>query len=199
MDEYETLKKQIAELPIGYITTRKVSGKTYFYHQGTENGKPFSRTIAEADVPAMQEKIDRRKTLIKQLKALPPAKIPSGTSSDSIDTETESDENARFYTNVTFADALTDFIRPAVDFQKRDCYGIVSAFVNGKREDKVCAVYGLRRTGKTTLLKQLLLDLSEEQFSHAAYIKTTTTDTIVNLNKYIVTLWDAGYRYLFID
>lgn len=193
MDENTEIEAQIAGLPLGYITKRKIGEKTYFYHQGTENGKPFSKTVAAEDVPALQEKIDLRKTLEKRLKeqGLLPKKKPA---------EPHVTEKQRpFLTNVTYGDALADFVASAADLQKRDCYGTVSAFLNGRAEDKVCAVYGLRRTGKTTLLKQLLLDFGKEQFAKSAYIKATTFDTIANVNKDLVSLRDAGYRYLFID
>ena len=49
-------------------------------------------------------------------------------------------------------------------------------YVKGPAVDKVCVVYGLRRTGKTTMLKQKMLSFTEEQLAHAAYIKARTTD-----------------------
>ena len=94
---------------------------------------------------------------------------------------------------------LKNFAEPSKKFQKRDCFETVKKYVYGETEDKVCVVYGLRRTGKTTILKQFISEFDEERFSKTAYIKCRTTDTIANLNKDIIKLRDAGYKYLFID
>ena len=39
----EELEQQIAELPVGYISKKKIHGKERFYHQWTEDGKVRSK------------------------------------------------------------------------------------------------------------------------------------------------------------
>ena len=47
--------------------------------------------------------------------------------------------------------------------KKRDCFPEIQDYLyNTAKENKICAIYGLRRTGKTTLLKQAIEELSEE-------------------------------------
>ena len=65
--------------------------------------------------------------------------------------------------------------------------------------DRVCLVYGLRRTGKTTMLRQAIADLSEEKFAKCAYIKARTSDTMADINHDLKALYALGYKYIFID
>lgn len=41
--------------------------------------------------------------------------------------------------------------------QKRDCLSSLLDYLKAENNSKVCILYGLRRTGKTVLLKQALL------------------------------------------
>ena len=104
-----------------------------------------------------------------------------------------------FNTNVAYGTALLNFAEPARKFKKRDCYSEIKDYINADIEDKVCVVYGLRRTGKTTLIKQIILSLDEGQRQKAAYIKCTAKNTVAALNKDIAILRDLSYKYLFID
>ncbi|MCR4713224.1 MAG: AAA family ATPase [Treponemataceae bacterium] len=98
-----------------------------------------------------------------------------------------------------YGNLIKPFTESAKNFEKRDCYSIIENYINEKIEDKVCVVYGLRRTGKTTLIKQIILSFSDEQKSKTAYIKGTVNDTIAALNNDIKQLRDSGFKYLFID
>ncbi len=87
----------------------------------------------------------------------------------------------------------------AKDFKKRDCYEKISSYLYGKPADKVCLVYGLRRTGKTTLLKQLVLDMKEEDRKQTIYIKARVGETIADLNKDIKLAREQGIKFFLID
>ncbi len=189
MSQIEELEKQIAELPSGYITHRTVNKKIYYYRQGSKDGEQFSIRIPDDEVDSVSEKIALRKLLERQLKSLHVA---------SPDRKTVS-EKLILTSSVITGSVLRNFSEPAKRFQKRDCFNTVEKYVYGETEDKVCVVYGLRRTGKTTLLKQIMAGFNEETFSRTAYIKCRITDTIANLNRDIIQLRDAGYTYLFID
>lgn len=107
--------------------------------------------------------------------------------------------NLNLISNFSIGQILKDFAEPVRNFKKRDCFDIIKNYVYGKTQDKVCLVYGLRRTGKTTLLKQLISEFDESMLLKTVYIKCRTTDTIGNLNKDIIILRDAGFKYIFID
>lgn len=189
MTEIEKLENQIAELPKGYVTHRTVNKKVYYYRQGTNNGEQFSIRIPDEEVDFVSKQIELRKQLEKQLKTIAVKTTPKKIANPSLNLST----------SCSTGQVLRNFAKPSRKLQKRDCYETVKKYVYGGTEDKVCVVYGLRRTGKTTLLKQLISEFDEENFSKTAYIKCRTKDTIANLNKDIIQLRDAGYKYLFID
>ena len=61
-----------------------------------------------------------------------------------------------FYTNVKAGDDLVPLCKVVSPYKKRDCFQHLSDFVNGNYDGRVCILYGLRRTGKTTLLFQMI-------------------------------------------
>ena len=71
--------------------------------------------------------------------------------------------------------------------------------VNTPYYGKVCALYGLRRTGKTTVMLQSILDLADNQFNKIAWIDITEEDTMASLYLDLQKLNDDGYQYVFID
>lgn len=64
------LEKEIATLPIGYISKKTIGGKTRYYRQWTENGKIKSKYIPNEEYDEVSQAIARRKELQKQLKEL---------------------------------------------------------------------------------------------------------------------------------
>ena len=101
-----------------------------------------------------------------------------------------------FYTNVVTGAGLQALANSVAKYGKRDCFSTLQKFVNGSYDGKICILYGLRRTGKTTLLFQMLSDLPIEK---TAYIKVQTTDDMSRLTKDLKALYELGYRYAFID
>lgn len=101
-----------------------------------------------------------------------------------------------FYTNVVTGTGLQALANSVAKYGKRDCFSTLQKFVNGSYDGKICILYGLRRTGKTTLLFQMLSELPIER---TAYIKVQTTDDMSQLTKDLKALFELGYRYVFID
>ena len=101
-----------------------------------------------------------------------------------------------FYTNVVTGAGLRALANSVAKYGKRDCFSILQKFVTGSYDGKICILYGLRRTGKTTLLFQMLSELPIEK---TAYIKVQTTDDMSRLTKDLKALFELGYRYVFID
>lgn len=100
-----------------------------------------------------------------------------------------------FNTHVVIGNSLELFTKTVRNYKKRYCYKDLLAYLNSD-SDKVCILYGLRRTGKTTMLFQALKDID---ISKAAYIKIKESDDMAMLVKDINMLNDKGYKYLFID
>ena len=101
-----------------------------------------------------------------------------------------------FHTNVVTGGGLQALANSVAKYGKRDCFSTLQKFVAGSYDGKICILYGLRRTGKTTLLFQMLSELPIER---TAYIKVQTTDDMSRLTKDLKVLFELGYRYVFID
>lgn len=101
-----------------------------------------------------------------------------------------------FHTNVVTGTGLRALANSVAKYGKRDCFSILQKFVTGSYDGKICILYGLRRTGKTTLLFQMLSELPIEK---TAYIKVQTIDDMSRLTKDLKALFELGYRYAFID
>lgn len=105
-------------------------------------------------------------------------------------------QTTEFHTNVVTGAGLQALANSVAKYGKRDCFSTLQKFVNGSYDGKICILYGLRRTGKTTLLFQMLSELPIEK---TAYIKVQTTDDMSRLTKDLKVLFELGYRYVFID
>ena len=105
-------------------------------------------------------------------------------------------QTTEFHTNVVTSTGLQALANSVAKYGKRDCFSTLQKFVNGSYDGKICILYGLRRTGKTTLLFQMLSELPIEK---TAYIKVQTTDDMSRLTKDLKVLFELGYRYVFID
>lgn len=101
-----------------------------------------------------------------------------------------------FHTNVVTGTGLRALANSVAKYGKRDCFSILQKFVTGSYDGKICILYGLRRTGKITLLFQMLSELPIEK---TAYIKVQTIDDMSRLTKDLKALYELGYRYAFID
>lgn len=108
-------------------------------------------------------------------------------------------EQTRFQTNVVTGPALLAMAEGVRGWQKRDCYGQLDAYLYSKEYDRVCLLFGLRRTGKTTLLRQAVLEMMPEDAAKTAYIKATVLDTMAALNRDMASLRDLGYKYILLD
>lgn len=105
-------------------------------------------------------------------------------------------QTTEFHTNVVTGTGLQALANSVAKYGKRDCFSTLQKFVAGSYDGKICILNGLRRTGKTTLLFQMLSDLPIEK---TAYIKVQTTDDMSRLTKDLKALFELGYRYVFID
>ena len=172
---------EISKLPVGNITHKTIRGKSRMYLQWREDGKSRSRYIKaeeEADIAAA---VELRKKLETEYRNLKNGRI----------VETEP-----FLTNVKTKDELTAACRSVEKFGQRECMSVLKKYLRSDVSGKVCLIYGLRRTGKTTMLMQAISELPKEK---TAYIKIMTTDSMANLNHDLKLLSGLGYQYVFID
>ena len=177
--EIQELEEQIGELPVGYISKKNIHGKIRYYRQWTESGKIKSQYIKEEELEEIQDQISRRRELQQRLKEL--------NQKDKDSRRTYGGERKRngktyaepeFETNVLIGEELLAMAGNIQSHKKRDCYKQLSAYLEGEGGERVCIVSGLRRTGKTTMIRQAILDMDVEQVKKTAYIKTTAADNM---------------------
>lgn len=179
------LEKRIQELPSGGLTKKTINGKTYTYYQWTEDKKQRAKVVKEQEAEYLAEKIAERKVLEEKLKGLPP--------------DLQEDRTEAYIANVVVGEELIAASSIVAGLEKRNIYSELEAFVYSQPQDKVLILYGLRRTGKTTLIRQLIYSMTDEDRAKAAFIQVNRTNTLADLNKDLKLLWSRGFRYIFID
>ena len=184
------LEQQISALPAGSITKKTVSGKDYFYHRWTENKKRREKYIPAEEVDSFQKQVARRKALEKELKVLQKQLPKKSVSAVSAHT---------FATNIRTGEALRTFSASVRKYRKRECFRQLHDYIYGEQQDKVFILYGLRRTGKTTMIRQIFVEMSDAELSKAAFIQITARDTLADVNRDLKTLEEQGFRYVFLD
>lgn len=185
------LEREIARLPEGAVTKKRIKDRDYYYHRVTRNGKRTETYISFESVEDLKDKIERRRELEKRLKEL--------KSEYALTNPSESVRGYGYKTIVRYGRNLEAQIASVRKFKKRECYGVLRNYIFGDCNDKVLIVYGLRRTGKTTMIRQVLADLSEDEFDKAAFIQVTAKDTLADLDSDLRLLENKGYKYVFID
>lgn len=191
-DQIAKLEAQIEALPKGSVAKKNVNGKIYYYHRYNENGKRTEKYIDFDSVEVLRVQIVERKALEVKLKELKKkAGIPVRKS--------QKKESLSFHTSILTGNKLKKFVAEVNNYKKRECYSQLRDFVYGDIRDRVFILYGLRRTGKTTMIRQLIADMSETDFAKAAFIQITPKDTLADVNKDMNLLEQEGYKYIFID
>lgn len=188
------IEREIAALPAGSITTKKIKNGTYYYHRVTINGKRRETYVDPVRAFFLKEQIEQRKTLEKELKLL---KLSLPKTPDRI--EALRDSASSFHTYLRTGDALENFAAPVKHYQKRDCYVRLQNFLYDNTTEKVMILYGLRRTGKTTLIRQAIAEMNGEDLKKAAFIQVKSTDTLADVNADLRQLEAAGFHYIFMD
>ena len=108
-------------------------------------------------------------------------------------------EQKNYRTTVRTGRQLEAQIALTKRYKKRECISALRDYVLGEPQDKVFIIYGLRRTGKTTMIRQILTELSEAEFEKAAFIQVRSRDTLADVDADIRLLEEKGFKYIFID
>lgn len=190
LDRIAELEEQVAALPCGSISTKKVKGKQYYYHRRTENKKRIEKYIPAEEVDALREQIRQRKELEAELKELK-QKIPR----DKVTAVWKGD----FITSVRTGQSLRAFSLSVLNYKKRGIYEKLQEYVFGESNEKVLILYGLRRTGKTTMIRQLIGQMSDAELAKTAFIQVTAKNTLADVNCDLKHLEEQGCRYVFLD
>lgn len=184
------LKRQIEMLPAGSITKKTVNGKVYFYHRWTEEKKRREKYLPAEEVDSFREKIERRKALEKELKALQKQQLAQVRPAKPA---------YSFRTNVRTGESLRAFSASVRRYRRRECFQHLHDYIYGEPQDRVLILYGLRRTGKTTMIRQIFAEMSDAELEKAAFIQITAKDTLADVNRDLRMLENLGFCYVFLD
>ena len=182
------LEQQISNLPVGSITKKTVNGKEYFYHRWTEDKKRKEKYIPVDELENFHAQIEQRKKLDQDLKALK-KQLP----------KTKSMDASMFTTNVRTGETLRSFAKSVRGYRRRECFQQLYDYVYGDPQDKVFILYGLRRTGKTTMIRQIFAEMRDTELAKAAFIQITAKDTLADVNRDLKILEAHGFCYVFLD
>ena len=172
-EQLAKLDEQIEALPAGSISAKKVNGHTYFYHRWYEGKTKKEQFIPEAELEKLKSQIAQRKELNEQRKELK-KQLPKERR------KTHSKIPIEFITTVRRGQELRELSIPVLNYRRRECYTCLQDYVFGPRSDKVFVLYGLRRTGKTTMIRQILADMGDEMLERTAFIQISQKNTLAD-------------------
>lgn len=214
--QIEELDRQIAQLPAGSISAKTISGRVYYYHRWYENRKRKEKYIPADQAASMRGQIARRKALETQRRKLQEdlrkaegtgyrfvreTTVPygSGGTLPPIGYYAGSGYSYEFRTLIRAGRQLHAFADPVREWKRREIYRTLSDYIFGEFREKVFILYGLRRTGKTTMIRQILTDMNEEQLGQTAFLQVRPGNTVSDVNADLQYLETMGIRYLFLD
>ena len=189
------IERQLSELPSGSVVTKKVSGRTYFYHRTSKDGRRHEQYVPAEQVEALRHSIERRRALAHELKELREPAVKSAPPCR----HQQTFPALELRTNVLHGDSLINFAAGIASWQERSCIHALRAYLEEGRTDRVFVLYGLRRTGKTTLIRQAILHMTPEQQRRCAFIQVASGNTLADINTDLRALRDAGFGTVFVD
>lgn len=186
-EEYNKIIAEIEILPSGGITYKKINGKEYAYYQWREEGKQRSRRTKDEELEELAKQIERRKELQNLIKDIDIQEVD------------KKKESHQLRCAVRIGKELEHFVKPVAKWVKRECYQQLHDYVYGDIHDRVYILYGLRRTGKTTLIRQLISEMDSAMRSKTVFIQIQDSKSLDDVNQDLKYLEQKGYRYVFID
>ena len=187
----EEIKNEIANLPPGNVSYKTIRGSKRMYLQWSEGGKKLSKYVKKEDEATVFERVNKRKKLEEELRKIESSRILSEEGNDS-----EALLIEKYETHVIFGSELEKMCVSTRKSGRRDCFRELEMFLDRDEDGRVCIIYGLRRTGKTYMIRQAIMDLPIED---TVYIKIRSFDEMAMLNRDLIQLSKQGIRYVFID
>ena len=180
--EVRRYEGQLRKLPQGAVVRKVIAGKPRYYRQWHENGKTRSEYLSAENVEEVRAKIAKRREMAKLIRPYVVRAVPK-KADGAVKTGRE----------------LADWADLVSGWDFREAFPKILKFLRGPDESRVLIVYGIRRTGKTTMLQQAVRSLTREEFASAAYIKVRTGDTLATMDARLSRLHAKGVKYVFVD
>lgn len=91
---------------------------------------------------------------------------------------------------------LAAWLNEAYSHQPRELLADLNQYLHNPHDRKVAVLFGLRRTGKTTLMFQ---SMPQDELDKTAYVVGGKHQSILDIRYLLDQLFDAGYKYVFLD
>lgn len=178
-------------MSIGGITYKTINGKRYAYYQWTENGKQRSRRVKDEEFAELAAKIAAERAQKESLRGVLQGMVAEPAAAYSA--------TPNFKTDVKIGAQLPRFFASVMKWKKRECFATLHNYIYGENNDRVLILYGLRRTGKTTLVRQIMGEMPAEMLAKTAFVQLSSRHSLADVNHDLKLLESLGYRYVFID
>ncbi len=178
------LEDRIAALPKGSVSKKTVKRKAYHYRRWHEGGKLKEKFVPESELGKVLEGIAVRKGLEAELAELKRSQEP---------------ELSEFRMAVYRGESLLKLSASVSGLRKRDCFEVLASYLEAPPSGRVLVLSGLRRTGKTTLMRQAMASMGREELSKAAFIQASSGDTMADAKHDLDILLAEGAETVFID
>ena len=178
-------------MSIGGITYKTINGKRYAYYQWTENGKQRSRRVKDEEFAELAAKIAAERAQKEYLRGALQGMVAEPAVAYSA--------VPNFKTDVKIGAQLPRFFASVMKWKKRECFATLHDYIYGENNDRVLILYGLRRTGKTTLVRQIMGEMPAEMLAKTAFVQLSSRHSLADVNHDLKLLESLGYRYVFID
>ena len=178
-------------MSVGGITYKTINGKRYAYYQWTENGKQRSRRVKDEEFAELAAKIATERAQKESLRGILQGVVAEPVAAYSA--------TPNFKTDVKIGAQLPRFFTSVMKWKKRECFAALHDYIYSENNDRVLILYGLRRTGKTTLVRQLMGEMPAEMLAKTAFVQLSSRHSLADVNHDLKLLESLGYRYVFID
>ena len=158
----------------GNVNRKIIHGKPYYYLQYRENGKAISKSIGPKEACRYAYEIY----------------VGEGY---------EELEGHRFHAKVSYGLDLLKTSWAYGQLKRRYLFRDLLKFQQGNYPGKIFVLYGLRRTGKSTLMMQAISELSMKDFAKAAYLTVIPGMEFHDLDEDLDFLSKRGFEYFYID
>ena len=192
-EQREQLKKEMDSLPKGGITYKTINNTPYAYYQWQENGKQKSRTVKGDELEELSAKLARKKAIRAVLNGSAPLEslgIPS-ILKDKVQRE--------YLCNVIVGSDLKHLIANAEGKRPRFALKELENYLYCEPNGKMFVLYGLKQSGKTTLMHQALANMKPADRKKAVYVQIQGNQKIEDLQKDLWKLHTKGVKYVFAD
>lgn len=82
--------------------------------------------------------------------------------------------------------------------QKRDCLSKIVNYLRSENQKRICGVFGLKGTGKTTLMKQAALSIPDEERKKSVFITCEKESNFRRIVEFLKESIASGKKYFFI-